>query len=266
MSDLDRFLKPIFLITPSTRCGSNYLKSVLSLHPHVQFSHSPILEDHFLKDGSLLLEYATRLSKRYSEYGWNPPVNYYQEVLGHMGTGLLSLLYSDIEEGKRVVTKTPDSTGLELFDVLFPISNRVFLVRDGRSVVDSMMRAFNMDFDSATIKWREGVRNIYAYSDTNQAVMPIFKFEDFIRDENTYTRQLLIACDLDPEVFPFIELRKLPLLGSSYAFGEYHHVHWNPVQKPDGFNPLNRYQRWDKERLKRFTDLAGDELKLLGYE
>jgi hypothetical protein len=42
-------------------------------------------------------------------------------------------------------------------------------------------------------------------------------------------------------------------------------VHWDPVEKPADFDPINRWSAWGRARHERFNWLAGEHLSSFGY-
>jgi len=43
-------------------------------------------------------------------------------------------------------------------------------------------------------------------------------------------------------------------------------VHWEPVAKPAGFNPVERWGKWGRAKHARFNWIAGASMTALGYE
>jgi GT2 family glycosyltransferase len=267
MTARDRFPKPVFIISPCTRCGSNYVKSLLCAHPLLGVASRPLFEDHFLRRASLLERYAQDTCALYASYGWIEADDAYDDrVLEALGRGLLSVLYSNLPPGLRALTKTPSAEGLELFDRLFPDADLVLLVRDGRAAVASIVKAFDSGRDHAIELWREGVRAMEAYRRNTRRSVLMLRYEDIVRDEAAAVRRILEHCDLDPEIYPYEGLPSFPVVGSSVARGDAQTVHWRPVPKPADFDPLHRFSDWSAEDLDHFHRQAGAEIEALGYE
>lgn len=267
MSALDRYPRPVFIIAPSTRCGTNHLKDMLDQHSHVAVPQAPLYEDFFLLDSALLEQYAVSARSRFVEF-WPEAgaENYDDEILGALGRGLLSLLYADVPPGRRVLAKTPCADGLELFRRLFPDADLIFVVRDGRAVVASMMKAFNCGRDYGIRLWRDGVRKILEYRQDPASSSLLLKYEEIVLEEAASVRRILEYCGLDPEIYPYESLEGLPVLGSSVYRGGADAVQWKPVAKGGDFNPLDRFSDWGREDLRHFDKLAGAELRALGYD
>lgn len=267
MTARDRFPKPVFIISPCTRCGSNYLKSLLGAHPHLGVPGRPLLEDHFLCRASLLKQYAQDTCALYAKYGWVAAGDDCDDrVLEALGWGLLSVLYSNLPRGLRALTGTPSADGLALFDRLFPGADLVLLVRDGRAAAASMMKAFDSGRDHAIELWREGVRTIEAYRRSAQRPVLMLRYEDIVCDETGALRRIFEHCDLDPEIYPYESLPSNPVVGSTVATGDAKTVHRAPMPKPADFDPLHHFSHWSAEDLDHFHRQAGAEIQALGYE
>jgi hypothetical protein len=42
-------------------------------------------------------------------------------------------------------------------------------------------------------------------------------------------------------------------------------IHWNPIEKPADFNPMDRWSNWSRAKHERFNWLAGEYLSRFGY-
>ena len=78
-------------------------------------------------------------------------------------------------------------------------------------------------------------------------------------------RDTLRHARLDPELFDFDALRRLPVRGSS-AFASRGDQRWAPHEKPKDFQPVGRWrQAWSNREKSRFKAIAGMALIQAGY-
>jgi Tol biopolymer transport system component len=93
----------------------------------------------------------------------------------------------------------------------------------------------------------------------------IVRYEDLYSDTEREMRRILEFLKLDPERYDFARAIALPVRGSS-ALTETGVMHWRPVQRTSGFDPLQRWANWNRRRHERFNWIAGEYLEGLGYK
>lgn len=251
----------IFVLGIMERSGTNYLMDLLLTHSDCTPSNIP--EDFLLAESHWLNGYVDALYKK-----WNSNWGLTRENLYcHLRPALINLL-TDSEERRRVVCKTPSMENLNLFEQFFPDSRALLLVRDGRAVVESGMKSFNWTFEAATRRWADAARKLSQFAAGHCSANPFFKilrYEDLYRQPEVEFRDILDFLSLDLEKATFTNLVDVPVRGSSEK-GSANQVHWTPVAKPPKFDPLKRFSHWKPSQHARFNWLAGDALKLFGYE
>src|SRR5215470_3434851 len=131
---------PILVVGISRRSGTNYLASLLAMHPDCAPPRAPLAEDHLLRDAPLLAEYARRASECWPER-WGDRDDARTRLERSLG-GALGAFLADGVDAPRIVTKTPSPEHLELVSLLLPDAPVVVLLRDGRSVVESLVSGF----------------------------------------------------------------------------------------------------------------------------
>lgn len=282
---------PIFILGIAQRSGTNYLHDLLCLHPDC-VSASVIWEDFVVAHADLLMKYTDSL---YDHWRANLQIDTTlgpakERVVRALGSGLIDVLESQIElDGvvaqhsnangdeialvetprKRLVTKTPSVRNLQYFFKLFPQARLLIIVRDGRSVVESAMRSFNWSFEKATHEWAAAARTIIEF-ERNAAHQPnymIVRYEDLYgADTRRQLEAILDFLDLDIAQYDFERALSLPVKGSSeLRSNKGDKVHWQPVEKTQQFNPLQRWSNWSRSRHERFNWVAGASMAPLGY-
>ncbi|MDQ1402905.1 MAG: protein-tyrosine sulfotransferase [Actinomycetota bacterium] len=260
---------PVFVIGISQRSGTNFLASLLRCHPDLSGPAAPLQEDMLLRHADLVQAYVTATGREWPR-DWGDSTDAQRALLAGLGQGILGFLNQ--WAGGRAVTKSPFTDNLELYPMLFGEAPLVILVRDGRSVVESLIKGFGAFEDEAIRQWRRGARHILAFRDRHPESggnprYTIVRYEDLVSDLESGMTKVLAACDLDPATFDWERARSLPLLGSSFAAQgtQGASVSWEPQPRPDGFDPEARFEHWTAGRRARFEWLAGDEQRALGY-
>ena len=129
------------------RSGTNYLASILKLHPDIETSPREIYEFPFL-DASTPL--STFHEKFLSFYSRNREKMNEHDLLPVFGSSALVHLHRDIALDKRLLTKVPSVRNLCRFRLVFPNEKLLILLRDGRDVVASYRKTFSTRYRSVS--------------------------------------------------------------------------------------------------------------------
>lgn len=261
--------RTIFLLGIQARSGTNLLSHLIRLHPRCGLPVG-INEDFFLAGARHLEAFAETVAERYQP-DWPITPNARAEILRALGRGLTGLLHRD---GRHpfVVAKSPAFANLHLFPEIFPGSPLLLLVRDGRDLVDSFVRSFGRDFDSAVELWRDGARRWLGFqerfgeADFHRTV----RYEDLVTDRKGALGGIFSFLGLDPAEYDFAAAEASPIMGSSRTPPESSEAdgrewQWRMVDSLPGFRPVGRWREWPAERLATFERVAGEELRRLGY-
>ena len=142
----------LFVRGVTQRSGTNFLRDLLLLHPDCVPARAPIWEDFALDDVRLLDVYIERTAARWPE-SWSVPKPLVAgEISAELGSAVVRSMIG-VREGKTTIAKTPSVQGLEAFSRFFPDERLILLVRDGRDVVESMVRSFGWSFERALHTW-----------------------------------------------------------------------------------------------------------------
>lgn len=270
--------RPVFVLGIMRRSGTNFLRDLLVLHPQcepasVQVTGRPlpVPEDFFLHESDSLLTFSAHLTARWRRH-WNRWGVHSDEgelqslLLRHLGDGFLQLL-AENQVVDRIITKTPSLENLPRFFDIFPDSPLLLLVRDGRAVVESGIRTFGWDFQSASYRWAQAASSLIEFdrAATGRPYL-IVRYEDLLNDLETEIGRVLQFLDLDVESYDFAKAKSLPVRGSSDLASSPHGVHWRPIERTTDFEPTDRWKLWRQDRRERFSWIAGAQLRHFGYE
>lgn len=281
-------VQPIFIIGICQRCGTNYLRNLLTLHKDCYFS-GPITEDKILRHAHLLNSYAEKTYNLWGDKIKNSHVS--ADLLREcLGNGLIQFLnrqslsfpgpaddsYRKIGTSAlrnprcmRLVTKTPSVKDLPHFFTFFPRSQLLIIIRDGRSVVESAVRSFKWSYETAMRIWAQGAASIVKFieeSQDKQYNYLIIRYEDlFIKTEEELKR-IFKFLKLNEVKYDFKSALNLKVSGSSDLLRQGHKdVHWHWIDKTAEFQPVKRWGKWDRKLHERFNWINGKYLDQFGY-
>jgi protein-tyrosine sulfotransferase len=263
---------PIFIQGMMKRCGTNFLRDLVCLHPDCV--STVISENFFLESAGMLEKYVGDTKARMVVEG-DPEgrARIKERLHEYIGEGLIRFLWSPraerAEEGKRVVAKTPSVKNLGSFFDLFPGGQMIIIVRDGRAAIESYVRSYGWtNYEFLMRRWAEAARVLVEFC--SEPISPerqylIVKYEDLYGDTEKEMKRILAFLGLDPAVYDFSSACSLPVRGSSVFRGIKRELHWEPVARTPEFEPSARADGWGQSKRERFNWIAGRGMKELGY-
>jgi len=252
----------VFIHGVLPRSGTVYVGEILRLHPALHAYPNDLWEIPFLELSGDIMDVQKHFFKAYPQ---NRERMGEQDFLPLFGASLMAYLHSFCPDGKRLLLKIPDVQYLEFFPVVFPEEKLLLLMRDGRDVVSSTVRTWpDVDFAWVCRKWALSARAMLDFSEKGAGEPWMVKYEDVIRDPAGFARQACRHFSLDQEAFPFGEINKLSVRGSS-SIKSSGKVTWDASAKPEGFNPVGRWQAWNSKEKALFKSIAGEALIDAGY-
>ena len=286
MTDFNsNYPSPLVIRGIMPRSGTVFLGECLALHPAVDAYPNDIWEFTPCRTMPALHAYLDRIPHPRHTDRVKP-----EEVLKHMGEGWLSYLYQYADRSKRLLLKYPSVEALSDFMALWPTARIVAIVRDGRDVVASGLKAgfvapppFRLsvksswrrlvqpsDFTVLCQRYSAAVDRLLAFerqlnSQTASRYLRV-RFEDLHGETEATVRHVLEWADLDPDAYDWAALSALPVKGSSYLRDKTESIDFEQGrQKTNTFNPVGRWQTWSKRHKGIFEREAGNALRELGY-
>ena len=256
--------RPILVLGLMPRTGTNYLGRLLRTHRDCTTAKT-LYEDflvYSLPDFDNCVEgIATNWPKRW------PCHRRLGELRGRLGEALLAFLEDDMRSpGKRPVFKTPSVRGIDHIDRFLPQADVVIVLRQGPATIESGMRSFNWDFETACKRWGSAVRTVLSAAERRKArcLKPfvLVRYEDLATDTGRVLNLIAAQIGLDPAGFDWKRLADFPVYGSS----QQDKLTWDPGVKTTDFNPLARAAHWPAHAIRRFDHLSNGLSTKLGYE
>lgn len=286
----------IFVAGISARSGTTYLLRLLVTHPDVCRPQGhwelPLFDvaDKFVEFHKAFLR------RRHSER-----LDYsMDQFAGCFGKGLMQLLIERVLPSDRaaryLLHKNPGTRGIEHFSRFFPDGKLVFILRDGRDCVNSLLAAEGFRNNSwrrlrknswwnlnrlrhiylYTQEWTKSARRILAYVAQPDADCLVVKYEDLHRDPKLVLRRVAAHIDVAVSDHWLNEIANMPVKGSNFYgldgstkenTGHTNWTNWKEMPKTAEFNPIGRWRgSWSSLDKLVFNKVAGCEMRELGYE
>lgn len=253
----------VFILGITPRSGTNLLYHALLEHPDC-IPARPEGEDFLVRESIRLGRYVDSVADRWNPE-WDADGTRSTDLALSIGRGLSDFLEPD-EGAPVVVTKTPSAEGIEHAGRFFPDARMLVLVRDGRDVAESSVRSFGLTYGEAFRRWDLAARRLALALDRFETdAVRVVRFEKLVKEPTAEMTRVLEHCGLDAARYDFDAAATLPVYGSSTARGGADEVHWAPVDRPDGFDPVGRWSAWDDVLKTRFQRMCGTAAEGLGY-
>lgn len=284
-----RMTTPVFIMGVAPRSGTNHLEDVLCVHPDCGLG-IPLRENHLLgalPDLATIVKDLKATWLRHDRWGFLP--EHSDDLARSLGSAIADFTISQVDSRRRIevppaglpgiedsykvsprylISKYPHTTGLADFRLFFPDGKLILLMRDGRAVVESSIRSWGSSFDVAVDSWRRGARNMARFLDDHPDDPALFlRYEDLITSPEAELGRIFAYLDLEPATFDFERALDRPIRGSSTVrpegFGDL--VSWQPIEKPDDFDPLGRARQWTDAQHARFNHMVDGLSERFGY-
>lgn len=257
----------VFIHGVLPRCGTNLISDILALHPDALQNPGRLWEFPLLRVANGAEAFEREFKFLFPPNGEVMPTN---SLVTLLAQGWLRALRQQAN-GARMIFKTPHMQNISLFDAVFPDEKLFLVIRDGRDVVASSLASFKGNrllrkgFAALAHEWSLASRAALHTADRLKGQAMLVRYEDLARANRPFTENLLRHAELDPKTYPWDKLASLPVRGSSELAAE-GDIDWQEKAKPDGFNPVGRWQQWPVRLKRKFRDIAGPALIEAGYE
>ena len=268
---------PILIRSITGRNGTNFLLSLLCRHSGV--CRAQVHEDYLLSKADHLREYAEAVTGRWKKSNsyTGPYDGSASDLLHRIGDALLDYTGASLGPDKRMVMKTPALCDIDMAQRLFPEGQIVFIIRDPRSVVESLLRiekqwGLNRTREQLARTWAARSRELADFLTRNQASVRegrifIVRYEALVSNPRPEIARIFETLNLEIDDAFLDELVDHPVIGSSYeSMDEKGRVSFQPIPKPEGFDPLCRYAHWTPYEHKIFNRICGTQMRNWGYE
>lgn len=265
--------EPLFVIGVMNRSGTNHLADLI-IKSGEYHTPGPIGEDYLCFHAQHLDRYAQEVTKHWAVSRKGGDVR--RDMLSSIGSSMVNYARSVSEDGsKRLLLRSPRANGVAYLPTLFPKSQLIVIVRDGRDVCASAERSWKRKHKwrwraEWARRWNEGASAILQFLNSEASSQYtdrwlLVRFEDLVTDMKPTMSSVLHFIGVNPETYPWSEAENAGVIGSCVTADE-GGLHWRPVEKQPGFNPIGRWKgEWSWAHRRLFKHIAQEKLQALGY-
>jgi hypothetical protein len=275
--DLDA--SPFFILS-SGRSGSTLLRRILEAHSDI---HIPPESDYFIPQTASefvrnnIENWRSVVTMILETVDSSPCFQYWGIKIEDFRRHFLEMPFHELTYGKiisEVYTfhlklfkpaatvwgdKTPClASKLNWLPIIYPKAKFIFMVRDGRAVVNSMMKHFNYPLRKAAIRWKDSVIQMQKFGKTFNNPVHYIKYENLIENPNDSISSVcqFLEVNFDPEMI----FRKVNNLGDDVL------SHHGNIHKPitQGFNDAWKLEQEEYD-IAATNKIIKKELRILGY-
>ena len=257
----------LFILSPSPRCGTNFLFDVLSLDQ--RFRTPRIDEDHFIAGFPQVTDFLDRSLERSSlrETGGE---SLKAEAARAMSAALLEVCAGEVDVSSDAVPlfKTPSTRGLAEAFRTFPETCRfLVIVRNGRDVIESSVQSFPwINYAYALHRWRAGCEELAKAEALGSDRSLRIHYEDLLNEPAKTVAKILQWLQWPTASFPLDQIQSIPIRGSSETRCSEGSVSWVPSQDPLSIRPDQRARSATRGRRVFFCAFGEEWNERLGYE
>lgn len=265
----------VYLVAPLQRSGHNYISNLLLKHEQLQFPSGTNLpgEQNIMQHAGHLMEYASKTVA--GQKGWEHKT---QEQVKLQSAILLRVLGHSLIEyyakfipanSTYILLKDPATIGIENFSSVFPEAKLICLLRDGRDVVQSLIKTFkNFDFEQGCKLWSEGTNRMLNLPEEDLGKrFLLIRYENVFSNPTAEMKAVLAFLNLNESEYAFDKIDEMPIFGSSTnSVNERGEVDWSITNNRKDFKPVGKWQQWSAAQKNIFKKIAGETLIRAGYE
>lgn len=270
---------PIFIVAPTGRSGTNFLKNMLATHPDIYLAD--VLEDYLTAEAGKLDDYVSgvfRFWKKLDVSNYTgPSPGGPDDMLRTIGDALLGFVGADKEPERHPLLKTPAIGDLDVGLRLFPDARYLIIIRDPRSIAESHLHArdtwgMSVTLEQLAANWARRIRAFTRILAENQDAvrasrLVTIRYEKLVAAPEKELNSVLARFDMRPFPEGTAPDATFPVVGSSFGpRTEKGRIDFRPVPKPEGFDPLRRWEDWTPAQHQRFNLICGPLMKKWGYE
>jgi hypothetical protein len=261
---------PVLILGVMPRCGSNFLRDLVALHPGTHPDPSELYEFPLLACApaaqALRDEFVVRFPRNADKVGR-------YDLLAMTAGAWLRELQREAGD-KAILLKDPHAHAIGLAPYIFADAKIVLCLRDGRDVIESTMKTFSRrslarkTFGQLSQEWKLAAEAFASFKPGGENWHPnvlLVRYEDVVADLEGQVGKVLEHAGLPLDLYDLDAALSLPVRGSSRssATGT---DRWKPQDPSASFAPVRRWEAWSLRRKEQFRRIAGPSLRAAGYE
>jgi len=274
----------IFIRGIMPRSGTNYVADILGKHSHACVNPRNFWECSPFRFHSDLKLYLGNIAATKHAYEFNP-----DDMLPFIGKAWLDFFSEGLPEFSCMVLKEPSVNDLDIARAMFPQARTIIVVRDGRDIVASSLKAgFVLPKPNILNRrhWRlflpdgkfRALCKMYAqaaeitgqeYRSREGVLFPsyIVRYEDLFKNPDASVRTLLDYAGLSEQGYDWDGLHSMPIRGSSFLRDTENRINFSQGVVSDArFLPIGRWHDWTSSQRRIFDQVCGSSMRELGYD
>lgn len=274
----------IFVRGIMPRSGTNFMADAIACHPQISRFPGNFWEFVPFRFQKQLDDYLSRIQNPNHAPEFSPV-----DFLPYVGEAWMRYLTKE-SGGQVALFKEPSIDSLESMFQMFPHAKVILMVRDGRDLIESLLKA-GFGLPPRSIRnphhWRrflpdEDFRILcrqlaqaatcldsFLQSPSAAAVsmqIKLVHFEELFRSPAEVLEDVVAWCDLPPEDFDWGAFRSMPVRGSSFLRRDDGTINFEEGENRSAdFNPVGRSASWSRGRQAYYARTAGSVFKQWGY-
>ncbi len=251
--DVEICERPVFVLG-APRSGTSMMQWALRQHPHLWGGQE---SDYLIPLYKALRDVHEFGSRRERLHWLSGQKVSYEELLRHVGYGINSL-YMSRSGGLRWVEQTPQYTlHLDAMRLLFPDAQFLFMLRDGRAVVQSLRKFVNpVEHAEACKIWQRFVEAGRAFAGGPHGdAFRFVSYEGAVRETETELRAVFDFIDEPYEAASTEFITSSRPINSSFS-----------DETSSGQKLAPRWAGWTAQERRTFHEIAGETLIEMGFE
>ncbi|MBX3441660.1 MAG: sulfotransferase [Planctomyces sp.] len=267
------------------RSGTNYVGDVLQHHAHISLWPRRFWEFTPVRFAPLAEAYLQAIARSSHSSDFDP-----REFHPHLGGAWLDYLGKELPPSSWILVKEPSVDHLDFQLETFPDARTIVVVRDGRDLVASALKAGfvlgarriwnphhwrrfapGADFRILCERYQAAVAKLQSFLERHddlvaQGRLLVVKYEDLVQHQEQKARELLERLELTAADFDWEALRGMTVRGSSFLRDASGDMDFGKgVERSAAFQPIGRWSAWTARQRQVFERIAGDAIRRLGY-
>jgi len=251
----------LFIMGVTPRCGTNYLSSLLCLHPWL--TPSQIYEEWLFNSIRYTEEFVQAVEASQGRKSWSRPEHLRHEI------GQAFSRYLCVNQATQplwLVSKTPSPYGANRVSDYLPSAKILFITRDPRDIAVSRKISFGVAHQQTYQEWfaaQTWMERCVKQFD----VLGLLKYEDVVSNpracaETTWS-EIGGGYINGDTFFTDKDFTRLPIKGSSDIVRAGEPIDWSPRPWRPDFQPVGR---WKRDGVEEPPEHVKTEMRKWGYE
>jgi len=257
--------KKVYFVAGCPRSATSAFSWALSEHKDLQTSAESNFIYYLLRDEDSSIYSAYDIAQKVDD-GWFNQHNIERSLyLKFIGKGIVDMLTTTCETNVFVEQSPENILIADKIITMFPETKIIHMIRDGREVVNSMLKSgfsapWSKDFKLACETWNHFVKKGYDFSQKYpDNILNVYQ-KDLVYDTENAVKKVVEFLDLDYEenTVKYLQTKRV---NSSYGNDENNNF---KTAKDPSMLKKPQWEKWSDSEKNKFDEIAGKTMKLVG--